>query len=79
MGVPLEGPDTVFIPALKEAGLVQTHPEDAEPDTYYFTGDFYGIKSNLMVNVDEKTKLLSSALFICGPYRTRELYERNQK
>lgn len=79
MGVPLEGPDTVFIPALKEVGLVQTHPEDAEPDTYYFTGDFYGIKSNLMVNVDEKTKLLSSALFTCGPYRTRELYERNQK
>ena len=79
MGVPLEGPDSVFIPALKEAGLVQTHPEDAEPDTYYFMGDFYGIKSNLMVNVDEKTKLLSSALFTCGPYRTRELYERNQK
>ena len=79
MGVPLEGPDTVFIPALKEAGLVQTHPVDAEPDTYYFAGDFYGIKSNLMVNVDEKTKLLSSALFTCGPYRTRELYDRNQK
>lgn len=79
MGVPLEGPDTVFILALKEAGLVQTHPQDAEPDTYYFAGDFYGIKSNLMVNVDEKTKLLSSALFVCGPYRTRELYDRNQK
>ena len=79
MGVPLEGPDTVFIPALTEAGLVQTHPVDAEPDTYYFAGDFYGIKSNLMVNVDEKTKLLSSALFTCGPYRTRELYDRNQK
>ena len=79
MGVPLEGPDTVFIPALKEAGLVQTNPQDAESDTYYFAGDFYGIKSNLMVNVDEKTKLLSSALFVCGPYRTRELYDRNQK
>lgn len=79
MGVPLEGPDSVFIPALTEAGLVQTHPEDAEPDTYYFTGDFYGIKSNLMVSIDDRTKLLSSALFTCGPYRTRELYERNQK
>ena len=79
MGVPLEGPDSVFIPALKEVGLLQMHPDDAEADTYYFSGDFYGIKSNLMVNVDEKTKLLSSALFTCGPYRTRELYERNQK
>lgn len=79
MGVPLEGPDTVFVQAMKEAGLVQTFPSDAEPDTYYFTGDFYGIKSNVMISVDEKTKLLSSALFTCGPYRTRELYERNQK
>lgn len=79
MGVPLEGPDSVFIPALEEAGLTQTYPEDAETGTYYFAGDFYGIKSNVMVSVDEKTGLLSSALFICGPYRTRELYERNQK
>ena len=79
MGVPLEGPDTVFVQAMKEAGLVQTFPSDAEADTYYFTGDFYGIKSNVMISVDEKTKLLSSALFTCGPYRTRELYERNQK
>lgn len=79
MGVPLEGPDTVFVQAMKEAGLVQIFPSDAEADTYYFTGDFYGIKSNVMISVDEKTKLLSSALFTCGPYRTRELYERNQK
>ena len=79
MGVPLEGPDSVFIPALTEAGLVQTHPDDAEADTYYFTGDFYGIKSNVVVSVDEKTKLLTDATFICGPYRTRDLYERNQK
>ena len=78
-GVPMEGPDSVFVPAMKEAGFVQTFPEDAEADTYYFTGDFYGIKSNVMLSVDDKTKLLSSALFTCGPYRTRELYERNQK
>ena len=69
----------MFVQAMKEAGLVQTFPSDAEADTYYFTGDFYGIKSNVMISVDEKTKLLSSALFTCGPYRTRELYERNQK
>lgn len=79
MGAPLEGPDSVFIPLLEEVGFTQTHPEDEEADTYYFTGDFYGIKSNLMVNVDEKTKLLSSAFVTCGPYRTRELYDRNKK
>ena len=70
MKVPLEGPDSVFIPALVEAGFVQQHPADAEPDTYYFTGDFYGIKSNLEVCVDEKTKLLTDATVTCGPYRT---------
>lgn len=79
MDVPLEGPDSVFIPALTEAGFVQTFPEDPDADTYYFTGDFYGIKSTMMVSVDERTKLLSSALVTCGPYRTRELYDRNKK
>lgn len=79
MSVPLEGPDSVFIPALVEAGFVQTFPEEADADTYYFTGDFYGIKSNLLVNVDERTKLLTSAFVTCGPYRTRELYDRNKK
>ena len=43
MGVPLEGPDSVFMPALEAAGFVQVHPEEPEPDTYYFEGDFYGI------------------------------------
>lgn len=79
MNVPLEGPDSVFIPALQEAGFVQTFPEDPDADTYYFTGDFYGIKSSLMVNVDERTKLFTSAFVTCGPYRTRELFDRNKK
>jgi hypothetical protein len=79
MGVPLEGPDSVFVPALQEIGFVLTFPEDADPDTYYFTGDFYGIKSSLMVNVDERTKLLASAFVTCGPYHARELYDRNKK
>lgn len=79
MGVPLEGPSSLFIPALKAAGFEQTVPAEADPDTYYFTGDFYGIKSSLMVSVDEKTKLLSSVFATCGPYRVRELFDRNQK
>ena len=39
MKVPLEGPDSVFIPALEEVGFVQQHPEDQEPDTYYWEPD----------------------------------------
>jgi len=79
MGVPLEGPDSVFLPALEGAGFIQVQPEEPEPDTYYFEGDFYGIKSSMMVTVNEKTKLLSDAVVTCGPYRTRDLYDRNQK
>ena len=79
MDVPLEGPDSVFLPAFELAGLVQVHPVDPEPDTYYLEGDFYGIKSSVMVTVNEKTKLLSDAVVTCGPYRTRDLFDRNQK
>ena len=79
MGVPLEGPDSVFIPALDSVGIKQVHPEEPEPDTYYFEGDFYGIKSTMMITVTEKTKLLSDAVVTCGPYRTRDLFDRNQK
>ncbi|MBR1388682.1 MAG: hypothetical protein IJ569_03570 [Prevotella sp.] len=79
MGVPLEGPDSVFIPALEQVGMKRVVSEDDEPDTYYFTGNFYGIKSNLIVNVDEKSKLLSSALVTSGPYRTFALYDRNYR
>ena len=79
MGVPLEGPDSVFLPALESVGFVQVQPEEPEPDTYYLEGDFYGIKSSVMVTVNDKTKLLSDAVVTCGPYRTRDLYDRNQK
>ena len=78
MKIPLEGPDSVFIPALVEGGFVEEHPADKEPDTYYFSGDFYGIKANLEVCVDEKTKLLSDVTVTCGPYRTHELFDRNR-
>lgn len=79
MNVPLEGPDSVFLPALESVGFVQVQPAEPEPDTYYLEGDFYGIKSSVMVTVNEKTKLLSDAVVTCGPYRTRDLYDRNRK
>ena len=80
MDAPLEGTDSAFIPALKSVGFVPVENDDEEEGTYHFTGDFYGIKdARLEVTVNEKTKLLSEATVTCGPYRTRELYERNQK
>lgn len=79
MGVPLEGADSIFVPAFESAGFTQVHPEDADADTYYFTGDFYGIKSNMSVTVDSKTKFLSEVLVTCGPYHTRAMYDKNQK
>ena len=80
MDAPLEGTDSAFIPALKSVGFVPVENDDEEEGTYHFKGDFYGIKdARLEVTVNDKTKLLSEATVTCGPYRTRELYERNQK
>lgn len=80
MDVPLEGRDSVFVPALKAVGFEPLPPEDDDPNSYYFKGDFYGIKdATLIVTVNEKTKLLSEVSVTCGPYRTRELFDRNQK
>ena len=79
MGVPLEGPDSVFIPAFESIGFERVVSEDDEPGDYYFRGDYYGVKSNLVVSVDENTKLLSTALVTSGPYRTFGLYDRNYR
>ena len=79
MDAPLEGTDSAFVPALKSIGFEPVMGE-AEEGTYHFKGDFYGIKdARLDVTVSDKTKMLSEATVTCGPYRTRELYERNQK
>ena len=79
MGVPLEGPDSVFVPALESVGFERVISEDDEPGDYYFRGDYYGIKANLVASVDEKTKLLSTVLVTSGPYRTFALYDRNNR
>ena len=51
MGVPLEGPDSAFVPALKSIGLEQFTPEDPDPGDYYFRGEFYGIRANFVVQM----------------------------
>ena len=79
MGVPLEGPDSVFIPAFESIGFERVTSDDDEPGTYYFRGNYYGIKSNLVVETDEKTHLLSNVLVTSGPYRTYALFDRNNR
>ena len=79
MGVPLEGPDSVFLPALESVGFERVIFEDDEPYTYYFHGNYFGIKADLVVEADEKTKLLSTALVTSGPYRTFALFDRNNR
>ncbi len=79
MDAPLEGTDSAFVPALKAIGFQLVEGEN-DDDTYHFKGDYYGIKdARLEVSVNDKTKMLSEATVTCGPYRTRELYVRNQK
>ncbi len=79
MDAPLEGTDSAFVPALKSVGF-QFVGSDDEEGTYRFKGDYYGIKdARLEVSISDRTRMLSEATVTCGPYRTRELYERNQK
>jgi len=79
MGVPLEGPDSVFIPALESIGFERVVSDDDEPGNYYFRGSYYGIKADLVVTTDEHTRLLSTALISSGPYRTFQLFDRNNR
>ena len=80
MDIPLEGPDSIFIPAILAKGFEILTPEADEPNSFYFKGNFYGIKDAILIaTVNEKTKLLSEVSITCGPYRTRELFDRNQK
>lgn len=79
MGVPLEGPDSVFIPAFESIGFERIISEDDEPGDYYFRGFFYGIKMDLVVSVDEKTKLLSTVLVTSKNYRTFQLYDHDYR
>ena len=79
MGVPLEGPDSLFLPALESIGFERVVSEDDEPGDYYFRGDYFGIKGNLLITVDEDTRLLSTAIVTCGPYRTFGLFDQNHR
>ena len=79
MGVPLEGPDSVFLPALEQVGMQRVVSDDDEPGEYYFQGDYYGIKASLNVSTNPETHLLTTATVTSGPYRTYALFDRNNR
>lgn len=76
LGVPMEGPVETFTEGLKTKGFVEWGVSDDGTDLY-FRGDYYGLRSKLVVSIDEKTRFVESALVTVGPYRTVELHNRN--
>ena len=78
MGVALEGPVDSVSARLQSAEW-QPWGQSEDGEDYYYRGKFYGIRAKLMVSVDSKTRLVSSAYVTVGPYSTRQLLERNQQ
>lgn len=76
LGVPMEGPVETFTEGLKTKGFVEWGVSDDGTDLY-FRGDYYGLRSKLVVSIDEKTRFVESALVTVGPYRTVALHNRN--
>jgi hypothetical protein len=76
MGMPLEGlPDSVSA-ALVRMGFTPWGTDEDNGDLS-FRGNFYGIRSKLLIGCDEDSKLVTSAYVTIGPYRTKEAYDRN--
>jgi hypothetical protein len=76
MGMPLEGlPDSVSA-ALVRMGFTPWGTDEDNGDMN-FRGNFYGIRSKLLIGCDEDSKLVTSAFVTIGPYRTKEAYDRN--
>ena len=76
MGMALEGPVDSLQLRLKAGGFSEWGASDDGED-YYFRGNYYGIRAKLLVSTDPKTRLVASAYVTVGPYRTKEMLERN--
>lgn len=76
MGMPLEGPADSMDTRLKAMKFVDWGVSDDGTERHY-RGDYYGIRGKLMVSVDPKTQLVSSAYVTIGPYSTPEFLDRN--
>lgn len=76
--VMLEGPiDSVRV-ALDASGWAEWGRSDDGED-YYFRGTYYGIRAKLMVTVEPKRHMVSSAYVTIGPYSTPKMLERNSQ
>ncbi|MBR1687072.1 MAG: hypothetical protein IJ710_00875 [Prevotella sp.] len=75
-GIPLEGKASVFATALKQKGFTSWGDSD-DGEELHFRGNYYGIRVKLMVSTEGDSAMVQSALVTCGPYRTRENFNRN--
>ena len=76
MGIPLEGNIDSLRVRLTETGFTAWGQSDDGED-FYFRGNFYGIRSKLLVSISAKTRLVESAYVTVGPYGTKSLFEKN--
>ncbi len=76
MGIPLEGPVDSFVVALKAKDFTEWGNSDDLEDLY-FRGNYYGIRAKVMVNIQLTTRFVQSVYVTVGPYRTKEMLERN--
>ena len=76
--VMLEGPIDSMRVMLTADGWTEWGGSDDGED-YYFRGTYYGIRAKLMVSVEPKTRLVSSAYVTIGPYSTAKMLERNSQ
>ena len=76
MGIPLEGNIDSLGVRLTETGFTAWGQSDDGED-FYFRGNFYGIRSKLLVSISAKTRLVESAYVTVGPYGTKLLFEKN--
>ena len=76
MGVPIEGAVDSFLVRIQEKNFTPWG-DSGDGEDYYFRGNFYGIRAKLMVSADKDTKRVESMYFTVGPYRTKEMMNRN--
>ena len=76
LGIPLEGRADTIVSLLKQKGFAAWGESD-DGEALHFRGNYYGIRSKLMIDTDPKTGFVSSAYVTIGPYSTKEFFARN--
>ena len=76
IGIPLEGPVDSFVVALKAKDFAEWG-SSSDMEDLYFRGNYYGLRAKVMVNVQLTTRFVQSVYVTVGPYRTKDMLERN--